>query len=90
MVFQYVNYVKFCFCLFVIKLYSRNDIFKHIRNKHGKDIYNIIRSFETLKTKYKKVILDLKYIKTCKKEELIRTFANVCLSVKHGSAKLEK
>ena len=82
--------ISFWLCLFVIKLYCDNDIFNHIRKKHGKDIYNIIRSFETLKTKYQKVILDLKFIKTCKKEELIPTFANVRLSVKHGSAKLKK
>ena len=82
--------ISFWLCLFVIKLYCRNDIFKHIIKKHGKDIYNMIRSFETLKTKYQKVILDLKFIKTCKKEELIPTFANVRLSLKHGSAKLKK
>ena len=82
--------ISFSLCLFVIKLYSRNDIFKHIRKKHGKGIYNIIGSFETLQTKYQKVILNLKFIKTCKKEELFPTFANVRLSVKHGSAKLKK
>ena len=82
--------ISFWLCLFIIKLYSRNDIFKHIRKKHGKGIYNIIRSFETLKIKYQKVILNLKFIKTCKKEGLFPTFANVRLSVKHGSAKLKK
>ena len=55
---------------------------------HGKDINNIIRSFETHKSKYQKVVLDLKFIKTCKKAELIPTFTNVRLSVKHESAKL--
>ena len=39
--------------------------------KHGKYIYSIIRSLKTLKTKYQKVILDLKFIKKCKKEELV-------------------
>ena len=82
--------ISFWLCLFIIKLYSRHDIFKHIRKKHGKDINSIIRSFEILKTKYQRVVLDLKFIKTCKKEELIPTFANVRLSVKHGSAKLKK
>ena len=71
-------------------MYSRNNIFKDIRKKYGKDINNIIRSFETPKTKYQKVVLDLKFIKICKIEELIPTFANVCLSVKHGNAKLKK
>ena len=82
--------ISFWLCLFIIKLYSRHDIFNYIRKKHGKDINNIIRSFETLKTRYQKVVLDLKLIKTCKKEELIPKFANVRLSVKYGSAKLKK
>ena len=73
-----------------MKLYSRNDIFKHIRKKYGKKINNIIRSFETLKTKYRKVVLDLRFIKTCKKEELTTTFAKVRFPVKPGSAKLKK
>ena len=82
--------ISFWLCLFIIKLYSCNNIFKRIRKEHGKDINNIIRSFETLKTMYQKVVLYLKFIKTCKMEELIPTFANVRLTVKHGSAKLEK
>ena len=45
---------------------------------------------QALKTKYQKVVLDLKFIETCKKEELIPTFANIRLSVRHGSAKLKK
>ena len=62
--------------MFIIKLYFHNDIFKHIGMKHGKDVYNIIRSFETLKTKYQKVVLDLIFIKTYRKEDLIPTFAD--------------
>ena len=53
-----------------------------------KDIFEDVLT--SLKTKYQRVILDLKFIKTCKKEELVSTFANVRLSVKHGSAKLKK
>ena len=69
------------------KLYSRHDIFKHIKKKHGKDIYDIVRSFETLKTKFEKVTLDIKFIKTCKREGLIPTFANVRLSIKQQNPK---
>ena len=68
--------ISFWLCLFVIKLYSLNNIFKYIRKKDGKYIYNIIRSLKTLKTKYQKAILDLKFIKTSKKEELIPRYQN--------------
>ena len=40
--------------------------------------------------KYQKVVLDLAFIKICKKEELILTFAKLDLSVIHGSPKLKK
>ena len=39
---------------------------------------------------HQKVVLDLKFIKTCKMEELISTFAYVRFSVKYGSAKLKE
>ena len=68
--------ISFWLCLFVIKLYSLNNIFKYIRKKDGKYIYNIIRSLKTLKAKYQKAILDLKFIKTSKKEELIPRYQN--------------
>ena len=43
-----------------------------------KDIFEDVLT--SLKTKYQRVILDLIFIKTCKKEELVSTFANVRLS----------
>ena len=43
-----------------------------------------------LKTKFEKVTLDIKLIKTCKREGLIPTFANVRLSIKQQSPKLKK
>ena len=42
-----------------------------------KEIFESVST--SLKTKYQRVILDLKFIKTCKKEELVPTFANVGL-----------
>ena len=67
---------------FILLLESR------ITKTSKKDIFEDVLT--SLKTKYQRVILDLKFIKTCKKEELVSTFANVRLSVKHGSAKLKK
>ena len=75
--------------LFVIKLYSHINIFKVIKKKHGKDIYTLVKSFEKIKTKYMKTILDIKFLKKCKQEQLIPTFANVRLSTKGSNIKLK-
>ena len=74
---------------FVIKLYARNSIFKYIKRRHGQDIITLVRSYESLKTKYTKVQSDIKFIKSCKKENLIHTFAKVNPSIKNGNRKLK-
>ena len=53
-----------------------------MKRKHGKDIYNIFRSFESLKTKFEKTKIDIEYINLCKQEHLLPTFATVPLSIK--------
>ena len=75
--------------MFIIKLYSQKDIFKFIKRRHGKDIYNILRSFESLKTKLEKTKLDIEYIQICKQEHLLPTFATVRLSIQIKSNKLK-
>ena len=70
-------------------MYSQIDIFKVIKKKHGKDIYTLIRSFENIKTKYVKTILDIKFFKECKQEQLIPTFAKARLSTKGSNIKLK-
>ena len=81
--------VGFWLCLFIIKLYFQKEIFKFIKRKHGKDVYNILRSFESLKTKFKKTELDIEYIKLCKKEHLLPTFATVQLSMQTKDKELK-
>ena len=51
---------------------------------------SLVRSLENLKTKYMKVQTDIKFIKVCKQENLILTFANVKLSLQHNNNKLKK
>ena len=46
----------FWLLLFTIKLYYRKDIFKHVKKKYGKDISDVVRSFE----KNKKICLNKK------------------------------
>ena len=79
---------KLLLLLFVIKLYARNDIFKYVKKKHGQDVITTIRSLEKTQRKFMKVSVDIKYIKTCKKERLTPTFAKVNISLKNGSFKL--
>ena len=40
-----------------------------------KDISNVVRSFENLKTKCEKTSLDIAFIKSCKQEHFLQMFA---------------
>ena len=50
-----------------------------MKRKHGQDTITLVRSYEFLKTKYMKVQSDITFIKSCKKGNLIPTFAKVNL-----------
>ena len=47
----------------------------------------IVRSYESLMTKYTKIHINLKFIKSGKKERLILKFAKVDLAIGNGSTK---
>ena len=49
----------------------------------------IVRSYKFLKTKYVKVQSHIKFIKSCKEENLKSTFARVNLAIKSGRGKLK-
>ena len=59
---------KLLFIIFFIKLYVSISIYKFIQEKHGQDIIKNMRFHEKLKTKLTKLITDIVYIKSCKKE----------------------
>ena len=61
----------------------------HIKKKHGQELIRTARKLEDLVNKYTKVQLDINFIKTCKKENLIPTFAKVNIAIKHGTQKLK-
>ena len=75
--------------LFIIKLYVRVNIFRHIKKKHGQDILRVARKFEDLINKHTKMQLDISFIITCKREDLIPTFAKVNVAIKHGMKNLK-
>ena len=82
--------IKFLLILFIVKLYVRNNIFKHNKKKHGQDIVKVARDFEQKKTKFEKLNTDIAFIKLCKKEQLIPTFAKVKVSIRNGTYKLKR
>ena len=82
--------IKLLVILFIIKLYAQNNIFKHIKKKHGHDLIKVVRDFEQKKTKFKKLVADIAFIKLCKKEQLIIIFAKVNVSIRNGTYKLKR
>ena len=62
--------------------------FKYVKKKHGEDTLIVTRTLEDLKTQLMKTEADIHFIKTCKRENIIPTFAEVKLSIKHGNKKL--
>ena len=63
---------KLLLLLFVIKLYARNNVLKRIKKKHGQDILSHVRLLDNLKTKSMENEADIKFIKLCKQENLIK------------------
>ena len=75
--------IKLLVIFLIIKLYRR------IKKKHGQGITKLVRSCESLMTKYMKITDDIKFMKLCKVEKIIVTFAKLNLSIKSGSQKLK-
>ena len=68
---------KLLVLLFIIKLCARINVFKFIKKKHGQDVITAVRNYEKVKTKCMKVDQGIKFIKTCKNEHLVPTFADL-------------
>ena len=66
---------------FIFKLLSRKNLFNNIREKHGNETARLCRQLEKSSAKMSKVKLDIDFLLTCKKENLIPTFAKPKLSV---------
>ena len=75
--------------MFVIELYARINTFKRLE-KHGQDIFKSSKTLENQISKHRKIQLDISFIKQCKKENIIPTFAKVNVAIKHGTYKLKK
>ena len=71
-------------------MYAQNNILEHIKKKHEHDLIKVFRDFEQMKTKFEKLVADIAFIKLCKKEQLIPTFAKVNVSIRNGIYKRKK
>ena len=87
---SFLKMIKLLVILFIIKLYARKNIFKHIKKKHGPDLIKVVRDFEQKKTKFEKMDADIAFIKLCHKEQLIPQFAKVNVSTRNGTYKLRR
>ena len=76
---------KLLVILLIIKFYAQYDILRFIKKKYGQNVITVIRSLEQMQTKYVKIDADIKFIKSCKKENLILTFEKTNVSIKSGS-----
>ena len=74
---------------FIIKIWSRKPIFTYIREKNGTETLQQCRVFEKAVLRYEKLLLDLQFLLTCKKESLIPVFARPKLSIQ-GNPKMKK
>ena len=82
--------IKLLVTLFIIKLYARDNVFKHIKKKHEHNLIKALRDFEQKKAKFEKLVADIAFIKLCKKEQLIPSFAKVNVSIRNGTDKVKR
>lgn len=74
---------------FIIKRYTRVNIFRHIKETPGKDIVCVARKLEDLINKDTKIQLDTNSLKIVKRKDLMPTFAKVNVVVKHDTQMLK-
>ena len=74
--------MKFLVILFLVRLYARINIFKLIDEKYGHIGIKLARSIEVYRRKLSKIKCDIGFLLTCKKNNLILTFARTKLAVK--------
>ena len=74
---------------FIIKIWSQKPLYSYIREKIGTETLRQCRVFEKTVLRYEKLLLDLQFLLTCKKESLIPVFARPKLSIQ-GNPKMKK
>ena len=72
---------KLFFILFIICLYARFNIFTYITEKHGHTEVKLTRLVEKCCLKLAKFKLDIKFLITCKRKNLIPVFVKPKLAI---------
>ena len=83
------NNLKLLVIPFIMKLIAQINIFKYVKQKHGQSGVRIVGALEQVKWHCPKVNEDIRFIKICKKEDLLPKFVKIRLSIRSGSMKLK-
>ena len=67
--------MKLLVILFLLKLYARINIFKHIEKKYGQNEVKLARVIQKQRSRITKIQCDIKYLLSCKQNSLIPLFA---------------
>ena len=72
---MFLRIISFVF-LFLVRLRfpSNLSIIQVLRNRYGDDVVKLVRNFEKLDFKYRKVLLDLDFLDTCVKNNVTPNF----------------
>ena len=76
--------MKLLVILSIMKLIAQINIFDYVKLKHVQSAVKVVRLLKQVKRRYAKVNEDIKFIKICKKEDLLPNFAKIRLSVRSG------
>ena len=74
--------MNFLVILFLLKLYARVNIFKHIEEKYGQKEIKLARVIQKKRSRITKIQCDIKYLLSCKQNGLISLFARPKLSIR--------
>ena len=80
--------MKLLSLILIIKLIANSNIFTYVLKKHRQKKLQQVRELESLMSRYIRLINDIKYIKSCKRDDIIPTFARVSNSVVKNNRKL--
>ena len=74
--------MKLLVILFLIKLYAQKNIFNVIHGKYGQNTTTLARKNEQRRLKMEKIKQDIKFLQTCKRNNLSPTFVKPKYAVK--------
>ena len=74
MVYQHSISSQMFFCSLRLRFPAQDSIIKILQRRYGDGLVKKVRKFEKFYFKYRKALLDLEFLQSCKKEKLIPKF----------------